>query len=58
LPGSAGEGVADVLYGAVPASGKLSHSWPRRVEDVPLNVGDAKYGPLFPFGHGLTYPAR
>jgi beta-glucosidase len=58
LPGSAGEGVADVLYGVVPATGKLSHSWPRRVEDLPLNVGDTKYDPLFPFGHGLGYAAR
>jgi beta-glucosidase len=55
LPGSAGEGVADVLYGDVPPTAKLSHSWPRRVEDLPLNVGDAKYDPLFPFKHGLTY---
>ncbi|HEX6277812.1 MAG TPA: glycoside hydrolase family 3 N-terminal domain-containing protein [Polyangiaceae bacterium] len=55
LPGSAGEGVADVLYGDVPPTAKLSHSWPRRVEDLPLNVGDARYEPLFPFKHGLTY---
>jgi beta-glucosidase len=58
LPGSAGEGVADVLYGDVPPTGKLSHSWPRRVADLPLNVGDPKYDPLFPFGHGLTYDKR
>jgi beta-glucosidase len=55
LPGSAGEGVADVLYGDVAPTAKLSHSWPRRVEDLPLNVGDAKYDPLFPFKHGLGY---
>jgi beta-glucosidase len=55
LPGSAGEGVADVLYGDVPPTGKLSHSWPRKVADLPLNVGDPKYDPLFPFGHGLAY---
>lgn len=58
LPGSAGEGVADVVYGDVPPTAKLSHSWPRRVEDLPLNVGDAKYDPLFPFGHGLSYSKR
>jgi beta-glucosidase len=57
LPGSAGEGVADVLYGDVPPTGKLSHSWPRSVADLPLNVGDPKYDPLFPFGHGLAYAA-
>ena len=57
LPGSAGEGVADVLYGAYPPTGKLSHSWPRRVSDLPLNLGDARYEPLFPHGYGLDYGA-
>jgi len=55
LPGSAGEGVADVLYGAYAPTGKLSHSWPRRVEDLPLNQGDLRYDPLFPLGYGLSY---
>lgn len=55
LPGSAGEGVADVLYGAYAPTGKLSHSWPRRVEDLPLNHGDVRYDPLFPLGYGLSY---
>ena len=58
LPGSAGEGVADVLFGDVPVTGKLSHSWPRRVSDLPLNAGDPKYDPLFPFGHGLSTTPR
>jgi beta-glucosidase len=57
LPGSAGEGVADVIYGAHAPNGKLSHSWPRRVGDLPLNHGDAKYDPLFSYGHGLSYQA-
>jgi beta-glucosidase len=56
LPGSAGEGVARILYGGEAPTGKLSHSWPRRIADVPVNVGDAHYDPLFPYGHGLTYP--
>jgi len=25
-------------------------------EQLPINVGDAKYNPLFAFGFGLTYP--
>jgi beta-glucosidase len=58
LPGAAGEGVVDVLLGDYPPSGKLSHSWPRRVEDLPLNVGDAKYDPLFPYGYGLSYASK
>lgn len=57
LPGSAGEGVADVLLGAYAPTGKLSHSWPRRVEDLPLNHGDLRYDPLFPLGYGLSYAA-
>jgi beta-glucosidase len=55
LPGSAGEGIADVLLGAYAPTGKLSHSWPRRVEDLPLNHGDLRYDPLFPLGYGLSY---
>jgi beta-glucosidase len=57
LPGSAGEGVIDVLYGDHAPTGKLSHSWPRALAGVPLNVGDPNYDPLFAVGHGLTYPA-
>ena len=59
LPGSAGEGVVSVLYGLTEPGGKLSHSWPRRVTDLPLNAGDRRYDPLFSHGHGLsTSPAR
>jgi beta-glucosidase len=57
LPGSAGEGVASVLYGLREPGGKLSHSWPRRVTDLPLNPGDRRYDPLFPHGHGLSFAA-
>ena len=53
LPGSEGGGVADVLFGAAPASGKLSCSWTRAETDIPINVGDATYQPLFPYGFGL-----
>jgi beta-glucosidase len=55
LPGSEGGGVADVLFGARPPTGKLPHSWPRSMADLPLNVGEASYRPLFPYGFGLTY---
>lgn len=56
LPGSEGAGVADVLYGAVKPSGKLSQSWPKSADQIPINVGDANYAPLFAYGFGLTYP--
>jgi beta-glucosidase len=55
LPGTEGAGVADVLFGDVAPTGKLSFTWPRSVEQEPINVGDAEYDPLFPFGFGLTY---
>jgi beta-glucosidase len=48
LPGSEGAGVADVLYGAVPATGKLSLTWPATCEGAPIN-GPA--GALFPLGY-------
>ena len=53
LPGSEGAGVADVLYGDRPFTGRLPVSWPRRVDQEPINVGDAGYDPLYPYGHGL-----
>jgi beta-glucosidase len=55
LPGSEGEGVADVLFGAYKPTGKLSYSWPRSVDQLPLHIGQTKYDPLFAFGYGLTY---
>jgi beta-glucosidase-like glycosyl hydrolase len=54
LPGSEGAGVADPLFGATPYDGRLPVSWPRQLEDEPLNVGDPDYDPLFAFGFGLT----
>ena len=55
LPGTEGAGVADVLFGDYSPTGKLSHSWPRAMSQLPINWGDASYDPLFPYGYGLTY---
>ena len=55
LPGSEGQGVADVLFGDHAPAGKLPMSWPRSGAQVPINVGDPSYDPLFPYGFGLTY---
>ncbi|MDZ7291971.1 MAG: glycoside hydrolase family 3 C-terminal domain-containing protein [candidate division KSB1 bacterium] len=55
LPGTEGQGVADVLFGDYHPTGKLSHSWPREMAQIPINVGDAVYDPLFPYGYGLSY---
>ncbi|WVZ78012.1 hypothetical protein U9M48_025793 [Paspalum notatum var. saurae] len=58
LPGTEGHGVADVLFGDYGFTGKLSRTWFRSVEQLPMNVGDAHYDPLFPFGFGLeTQPS-
>ena len=50
LPGSEGAGVADVLFGARPATGRLSFSWPAQCDGTPLNSAE---GALFPLGYGL-----
>ena len=34
-------------------------TWPKSVDQVPINVGDKNYDPLFPFGWGLrTHPSH
>jgi beta-glucosidase len=53
LPGSEGAGVADVLFGRKKFTGKLPVTWPRTVDQEPINIGDADYDPLFPYGFGL-----
>ena len=55
LPGSEGAGITDVLFGDVHPTGKLPHSWPRSMDQIPINQGDADYDPLFPYAYGLTY---
>jgi len=54
LPGSEGQGVADVLFGDYGFSGKLARTWFKSVDQLPMNVGDPHYDPLFPYGFGLT----
>jgi beta-glucosidase len=57
LPGTEGAGVADVLFGAYAPTGKLSFSWPKTNDQLPLNCNGPKetYQPLFEFGYGLSY---
>lgn len=52
LPGTEGQGVVDGLFGDAPFSGKLSFTWPRSVEQLPLGSDDGE--PLFPYGFGLS----
>jgi beta-glucosidase len=58
LPGTEGNGVADMLFGDYEFGGKLPFTWQRwnmqlpfNFEDLPANGCDA---PLFPYGYGLT----
>lgn len=53
LPGTEGRGVTDVLFGDHEFTGKLPRTWFRTVDQLPMNVGDSHYDPLFPFGFGL-----
>ena len=55
LPGTEGDGVADVLFGDYKPTGKLSFSWPRSMAQVGVHKGDAGYDPLFQYGYGLSY---
>ncbi|TLY60809.1 MAG: hypothetical protein E6K45_15035, partial [Gammaproteobacteria bacterium] len=61
LPGTEGEGLADVLFrqtsGEANAdfTGRLSFSWPRTPGQTGFNRHDRAQPPLFPYGFGLSY---
>lgn len=59
LPGSEGDGIAEVLFGQYDFKGKLPHSWPKSEDDYKGKYGpnfwDDSVVPLFPFGFGLQY---
>ena len=58
LPGTEGQGIADVLFGDWRPVGRLPYTWPSSMMQVPLNKEDwAAKGedPLFPFDHGLIF---
>ncbi len=71
LPGEeGGAAVADVLFGKVNPGGKIPISFPRHVGQLPIfynqkpsggksnwygNYVSVDSGPLYPFGHGLSY---
>jgi beta-glucosidase len=57
-PGTEGGGVADLLFRTDPSfdfTGRLSFSWPKTADSLPLNKEDAGYDPLFAYGYGLSY---
>jgi len=51
LPGTEGQGVADVVFGDLPFSGKTPFTWPASMDQLPLGISNSE--PLFPFGFGL-----
>jgi beta-glucosidase len=61
LPGSEGEGIADVLLRtrdgriANDFHGKLAYAWPRSAVQVPVAAVARGEHPQFPYGFGLTY---
>ncbi len=61
LPGSEGDGIADVLLTAADGSvdhdfkGRLSFSWPKLPTQNKLNPHHENYDPLFAYGYGLDY---
>jgi beta-glucosidase len=59
LPGTEADGVADVLFGKYAPTGVLSHTWPKSMAQIPINVGPKgekpSQTPLFEYGFGLRY---
>jgi beta-glucosidase len=54
LPGTEGQGVADVLFGNEPFTGRLPYTWPKSIDQVPRGALPASgEEPLFRFGYGL-----
>ncbi|WP_456845468.1 glycoside hydrolase family 3 N-terminal domain-containing protein [Cellulomonas sp. P5_C6] len=56
LPGTQGDGITDVLFGARAPTGTLPMTWMVDSAQQPINPGDGKT-PLFPLGYGLGFPA-
>ena len=53
LPGSEGDGVADVLFGTEPFTGKLSFAWPE-TSAAANRRGEAHEEVRYPVGYGLS----
>ncbi len=54
LPGTEGDGIAELLFGNYEPSGLLPMTWQKSMEQIPQNFGDDNYNPLFPYGFGIT----
>lgn len=54
LPGTEGQGVADVLFGDFKPSGKLPCPWPSSNDQLRVGAASEKSQPQFPLGFGLV----
>ncbi len=54
LPGTEGDGIAEVLFGDFQPKGILPVSWAKSMSQIPINYGDANYEPLFPYNFGIN----
>lgn len=58
LPGTEGQGVADVLFGDYKPTGKLPREWPLDNSQLSTSGISGTHQPLFPYGYGLTYDSQ
>ncbi|MFJ9825461.1 glycoside hydrolase family 3 protein [Streptomyces sp. NPDC101160] len=58
LPGSEGDGIADVLYGRRGFTGRLPLTWPKSEDQLPLKQAGRLGTPQFPYGWGLITRPR
>jgi len=57
LPGTEGQGVADVLFGDKSFTGKTAYTWPISVDQLPLDFTNiSAEDVLFPYAYGLETP--
>lgn len=54
LPGTEGDGIAELIFGNSTPTGLLPFTWQKSNEDIPQNYGDDNYDPLYPYGFGIT----
>lgn len=58
LPGTEGDGLAQVFFGDYNFTGKLSFSWPASMAQIRNGFVGDNPNVLFPFGHGLNYETQ
>jgi beta-glucosidase len=55
LPGTEADGIADVLVGRIPFTGRLPVRWPRNDDQVAGRAGSAYSLPPWPIGHRASF---